>query len=32
MLVDGAGHQVRGTRPVGYYAAVESWLARLLGR
>nr|VEG56140.1 acetoin dehydrogenase E2 subunit dihydrolipoyllysine-residue acetyltransferase [Actinomyces israelii] len=32
VLVDGAGHQVRGTRPVGYYAAVESWLARLLGR
>ncbi|WP_244963329.1 alpha/beta fold hydrolase [Actinomyces trachealis] len=32
VLIDGAGHRVRGTRPEGYYAAVEAWLERLLGR
>lgn len=30
VLVDGAGHQVRGTRPRQYYAAVERWLGQLL--
>lgn len=29
VLVDGAGHQVRSTRPRQYYSAVERWLGRL---
>ena len=30
VLVPGAGHQVRRTRPGGFYAAVDPWLERLL--
>ncbi|MDU0348381.1 alpha/beta fold hydrolase [Actinomyces sp. MRS3W] len=31
-LVPGAGHDVRRTRPEGFWAAVDPWLQRLLGR
>ncbi|WP_194785021.1 alpha/beta fold hydrolase [Actinomyces haliotis] len=32
VLVPGAGHDVRRTRPVGFYTAVDPWLRRILDR
>lgn len=32
VLVPGAGHDVRRTRPEGFYTAVDPWLARILDR
>ena len=31
-LVPGAGHDVRRTRPEGFYEVVDPWLARVLPR